>query len=102
METAVVFETNNLSTGSADAVVAGLERLFRHLGPELAAVDDVVVTHGGLDEVEQHRVSAAAGRAVKFVQLPLGAGYYAAKNAGLAATPARFVAFADSDCWPAR
>jgi len=101
MDTAVIFETNNLSNGSAEAVVSGLERLFRHLAVELASVDDVVVTHDGLSDAEQHRVSEALGRDVKFVTLPLGTGYYAAKNVGFEATTARFVAFADSDCWPA-
>jgi hypothetical protein len=98
--TAVVFETNNLSNGRAEAVVQGLERLFRHLGEELARVDEVVVTHDGLDGFEQARVIEAAGRDVKFAALPLKTGYYAAKNVGFDATTARFVAFADSDCWP--
>jgi hypothetical protein len=101
MDTAVVFETNNLSSGSAEKVVSGLERLFSYLASELVHVGELVVTHDGLTEPEQRRVRNAAGREVRFVALPLGTGYYAAKNHGFDATTARFVAFADSDCWPA-
>ena len=35
------------------------------------------------------------------VAVPVGTHYYAAKNLGFEATTARYVAFADSDCWPA-
>jgi hypothetical protein len=100
-ETAVVFETNNLQSSDREAVTRGLEGLFGHLSAELAAVDEVVVTHEGLGAAERSRVEAAANRALRFIEVPEGTGYYAAKNLGFEATTARFVALADSDCWPA-
>jgi hypothetical protein len=103
---ALVLETNNLQGGDArrrDAV-ASLERLLVHLGAQtrpLASLAEVVVTHEGFTPAECARLARAArGVAVRFLALPPGTGYYAAKNAGFDATRADVVAFGDSDCWP--
>ena len=48
----------------------------------------------------RNRLHEAAGRRLRFVALEAGADYYAAKDAGFAATRAEVVAFADADCWP--
>ena len=104
--TALVLETDNLVAidAHAEAVVAGLERLLVHLTdtrPPCSQADEVIVTHEGLVARDQARLARAAGRALRFVEVPEGAGYYAAKNRGFAATTAEVVAFGDGDCWPA-
>lgn len=104
-ETALVIETNNLqgpSASKAAAVTEGLERLLGRLAAtaELNAVEEVVITHEGLTRAQCERVETAAGRPLTMLQVPAGTGYYEAKNKGFAATTAKFVAFADSDCWP--
>jgi glycosyltransferase involved in cell wall biosynthesis len=66
----------------------------------LASLDEVVVVHDGLAPAARERLQEAAGRRLRFVALDDGADYYAAKDAGFAATRADVVAFADADCWP--
>jgi hypothetical protein len=102
--TALILETNNLR-GSADPdrVTASLDRLLRHLGAQtrpLRALDELVVTHDGLDERQRARLEAAAGTPVRFLLLPPDTGYYEAKNLGFDASSAEVVAFGDADCWP--
>lgn len=58
------------------------------------------MTHAGLPEGAEARLERAAGRPLTLLDLPPNTGYYAAKNAGFAATGAEVVIFADSDCWP--
>lgn len=103
--TALVLETDNLVAIDAhvEAVVSGLERLLSRLADTStpgAPTDEVIVTHEGLVSRDQARLVRAAGRALRFVEVPEGAGYYAAKNRGFAATTAEIVAFGDGDCWP--
>jgi hypothetical protein len=103
--TALVLETNNLrgGAGSAEQVTVSLERLVRHLDRQsrpLSALDELVITHDGLDERQRARIEHAAGVPVQFVALPPGTGYYDAKNLGFDATSSDVVAFGDSDCWP--
>lgn len=95
---ALVLETNNLR-GGADAT-RPLERLLRHLALQTRAVDELVITHDGLDDAQQALLDEALGRAARFVELPPGTGYYEAKNLGFQATTAEVVAFGDADCWP--
>jgi glycosyltransferase involved in cell wall biosynthesis len=85
-------------------VTQGLERLLGHLAAQgtLAGLGELVVTHEGLTGAQCERIENAAQRPVTMVQVPSGTGYYQAKNLGFAATRAKFVAFADSDCWPAQ
>jgi glycosyltransferase involved in cell wall biosynthesis len=99
---ALVIETNNLRGGGAGAekVAATLERLMERLRPQLPRLAEVVITHDGLPAAAQERLTLAAGRALAFVRLPAGCGYYAAKNLGFEATASSVVAFADADCWP--
>jgi hypothetical protein len=104
-ETALVIETNNLqgpSASRAGAVTQGLERLLGHLAAtgELAGVGEVVITHEGLSTSQLDRIETATHRPLIMVQVAPGTGYYEAKNQGFAATSAKYVAFADSDCWP--
>ncbi|HEY7374964.1 MAG TPA: glycosyltransferase [Polyangia bacterium] len=66
----------------------------------LASLDEVIVVHDGLAEAARARLEATAGRGLTFVRLDAGDDYYAAKDAGFAATRAAVVAFADADCWP--
>jgi len=103
--TALVLETDNLATidAHAEAVVAGLERLLVRLvetSTPRSQADEVIVTHEGLAARDQARLVRAAGRALRFVEVPEGAGYYEAKNRGFAATTTEVVAFGDGDCWP--
>lgn len=102
---ALVLETDNLVAidAHAEAVVAGLERLLVRLAETStprSQADEVIVTHEGLVVRDQARLVRAAGRALRFVEVPAGAGYYEAKNRGFAATTAEVVAFGDGDCWP--
>ncbi len=101
---ALVIETNNLQGGGGDRVVRSLARLLAHLRRQtrpLDTLDALVVTHeGALLEDERARLEEAAGRVVRFVELPAGTGYYEAKERGFDATGAAVVAFADADCWP--
>ena len=101
---ALVLETNNLRGGDDPAaVVSTLARLLRHLRAQtrpLDTLDEVVITHDGLDADAQADLRREAGRAVSFVAIPEGAGYYEAKNRGFDATRADVVAFGDADCWP--
>lgn len=101
---ALVLETNNLRGGDDPAaVVATLARLLRRLRAQtrpIAALDELVITHDGLDATAQAALRAEAGRAIAFVELPEDVGYYEAKNRGFDATRADVVAFADGDCWP--
>ena len=102
--TALILETNNLrGTDDADRITASLERLLLHLGAQtrpLGALDELVITHDGLDAGQRARLEAAAGVAVRFVELGPETGYYEAKNLGFDATTADVVAFGDADCWP--
>jgi hypothetical protein len=101
---ALVLETNNLRAGDDPAaVVATLARLLRRLRAQtrpLAMLDELVITHDGLGADAQAELRREAGRAVAFVAIPEGAGYYEAKNRGFDATRADVVAFGDGDCWP--
>ena len=92
--TALVLETDNLVAIDAhvEAVVSDLERLLSRLANTStpgAPTDEVIVTHEGLVSRDQARLVRAAGRALRFVEVPEGAGYYAAKNRGFAATAGR-------------
>jgi hypothetical protein len=103
--TALVLETDNLVAIDAhtETVVAGLERLLLRLAETStprSQADEVIVTHEGLLARDQARLVRAAGRALRFVEVPEGAGYYEAKNRGFMATTAEVVAFGDGDCWP--
>jgi len=103
--TALVLETNNLRGGRGDpaTIERSLARLVARLRAQtrpLASLDEVVVVHDGLTAAARARLEAAAGRALAFVPVDAGDDYYAAKDAGLAATRAAVVAFADADCWP--
>jgi hypothetical protein len=102
--TALILETNNLR-GSADPdrVTASLERLLLRLGQQtrpLSALDEIVLTHDGLDDAQRTRLVEAAGAPIRFVLLPPDTGYYEAKNLGFDATSADVVVFGDADCWP--
>lgn len=106
--TALVLETINLGGGPRDPETAqgSLARLLARLRAQtrpLASLDDVIVVHDGalgLGPAARGRLEDAAGRPLTFVPLDAGADYYAAKDAGLAATRAEVIAFADADCWP--
>jgi len=109
--TALVLETNNLAggRGDPDGVEHSLARLLGHLRAQtrpLASLDEIVVVHTGIAAAAQARLrdAAAADAAVecppRFVAIAADADYYAAKDAGFAATRADVVAFADADCWP--
>jgi glycosyltransferase involved in cell wall biosynthesis len=103
--TALVLETDNLVAidAQAEAVVSGLERLLVRLADTStprSQADEVIVTHEGLVPRDQARLVRAAGRPLRFVEVPEGGGYYDAKNRGFAATTAEVVAFGDGDCWP--
>jgi hypothetical protein len=105
MTTALVLETNNLGDGGGDTgrVEQSLARLLAHLRAQtrpLASLDDVIVVHAGLAPAAQDRLREAAGTALRFVAIDAADDYYAAKDAGLAATRAEVVVFADADCWP--
>jgi hypothetical protein len=103
---ALVLETNNLRGGAdPDRITASLGRLLRHLAAQtlpLGALDEIVITHDGLDGPQRDRLQAAAGARLRFVLLPPDTGYYEAKNLGFDATTASIVAFGDADCWPDR
>lgn len=102
---ALVLETNNLKGGGADVAtrVASLTKLLAHLRSQtrpLSSLAEVVLTHDGLSDAARESLDLAAGVAIRYVELPPEAGYYAAKNAGFDATKADVVAFGDTDCWP--
>lgn len=98
--TALVLETNNIRGGEPGGSKVTLARLFDRLAPQLASLDELVVTHDGYSEAELGDLSSRSGREIRFVLLPPGTGYYRAKNIGFDATIADLVAFADSDCDP--
>jgi len=103
--TALIIETNNLAGdgAGAESVERSLTRLLARLRAQtrpLASLDEVIVVHDGLAPTARARLQEAAGRRLRFVALDGGADYYAAKDAGFAATDAEVVAFADADCWP--
>jgi glycosyltransferase involved in cell wall biosynthesis len=103
--TALVLETDNLLAieSRAQAVVAGMAGLLARLATStlpLARLDEVVLVHEGIEARDQAALSRAAGRPLRFVEVLRGSGYYAAKNAGFAATTAEVVAFGDADCRP--
>ena len=105
LDVALILETNNLKGGGASRERAcdSLVRLMRHLRAQtrpLRALAELVVTHDGLEPGQRARVEEAAGRAITFVRLPEGTGYYDAKNLGFDATRSPVVAFGDADCWP--
>ena len=108
VRTALVLETNNLR-GGAEAAAAGASLLhvvglLARQSVPLAALAQVVITHDGLSAACCDEVIRVAGCAVDFVRIDPEMGYYAAKNAGFAATdPSRcdYVTFADADCTPA-
>ena len=101
---ALVLETNNLRGGDDPAaVVSTLARLLRRLRAQtrpIQMLDELVITHDGLDVTAQAELLREAGRPLSFVEIPQGAGYYEAKNRGFDATRADVVAFGDGDCWP--
>jgi len=76
-----------------------LHQLRRQTLP-LASLAELVITHQGLTAPQQATLERAAGRPIRFVELPAGTDYYEAKNRGFEATQAEVVAFGDSDCWP--
>ena len=109
----LVLETNNLhgEARSPDGrparresrITESLEELLVHLRRQtlpLSGLRELVVTHDGLGPDDQARLERAAGRAIVFVKLAAGTGYYAAKNRGFEATTADVVVFGDGDCWP--
>jgi hypothetical protein len=103
--TALVLETNNLRGGRCDpaTIERSLARLLMRLRAQtrpLASLDEVIVVHDGLAAAARARLEATAGRGLTFVRLDAEDDYYAAKDAGFAATRAAVVAFADADCWP--
>src|ERR1019366_9529471 len=103
--TALVLETDNLVAidAHAEAVASGLGHLLVRLADTStprSQADEVIVTHEGLVPRDQARLVRAAGRPLRFVEVPEGAGYYDAKNRGFAATTAEVVALGDGDCWP--
>ncbi|NVD74285.1 glycosyltransferase family 2 protein [Duganella sp. BJB1802] len=106
--TALVLETNNLRGGAAAGAAAAsllpvVGLLSRQTVP-LTALAQVVITHDGLDEETRAAAARLAGRAIDFVRIDAGTGYYSAKNDGFAATDAArcdYVCFADTDCVPA-
>lgn len=103
--TALVLETINLGGGrrDPDTVERSLARLLVRLREQkrpLASLDEVMIVHDGLAPDVRERLQEIAGRALTFVPLDPGADYYAAKDAGFAATRADVIAFADADCWP--
>jgi hypothetical protein len=104
---ALVLETENLvALGAVDeAVTASMERLLAELARgdlPLGELDEVVLTHEGLEPRALARLTRAAGRPVRYVEVPRGCGYYESKNHGFDATSADVVAFGDADCWPDR
>ena len=102
--TALILETNNLrGSDDAERVTAGVERLLRRLAAQtrpLRSLDEVVLTHDGLDAAQQARLRAAAGAPIRFVAVTPETGYYEAKNLGFDASTADVVVFGDADCWP--
>jgi hypothetical protein len=102
--TALILETNNLrGTDDAERVTASVARLLGRLAAQtrpLSSLDEVVLTHDGLDAEQQARLSAAAGVPIRFVAVTPETGYYQAKNAGFDASRASVVVFGDADCWP--
>lgn len=101
---ALILETNNLrGTDDPRIVVRSVARLLRHLRAQSRSIErleEVVITHDGLDPASQNELEQAAGRSIRFEALPDGAGYYDAKNRGFDASTADIVVFADADCWP--
>ena len=102
--TALILETNNLRSGDdAERVTASVERLLHRLAAQtrpLRTLDEIVLTHDGLDAAQRARLTAAAGAPVRFVAVKPDTGYYEAKNLGFDATTAEVVVFGDADCWP--
>ncbi len=100
---ALVLETNNLAGAERAEEMTRLEALMTRLRAQtfpLTALRELVLTHCGLTAPEQAALEEAAGAPLRFVELPEGTGYYAAKNRGFLATSAEVVAFGDADCWP--
>jgi hypothetical protein len=100
-----VLETNNLAGGRADSddVERSLARLLARLRAQsrpLASLDEVIIVHSGLAPTARDRLQDVAGCRLAFVPIDPASDYYAAKDAGFAATRADVVAFADADCWP--
>ena len=102
--TALILETNNLrGADDAERVTASVERLLGRLAAQtrpLSSLDEIVLTHDGLDPTQQARLTAAAGAPIRFVAVTPETGYYEAKNAGFDASHADVVVFGDADCWP--
>jgi glycosyltransferase involved in cell wall biosynthesis len=94
MSAAIVLETENADDRHR------LTSLLRLLTPQIATIEELVITHHGLDDEARAVLETAAARPISFVALEPNDGYYEAKNAGFAATHADVVAFADSDCVP--
>src|SRR5688572_908855 len=101
---ALVLETNNLRRGSAGGAAQALSRLLVHLRASgaLGRLSELVITHDGVDAGVRADLERDAGRAIAWIEIDRSTHYYAAKNAGFAATSAEVVAFADADCWPER
>ncbi len=67
----------------------------------LSALHELVITHeGAVADDDRVVLEGAAGRGIRFVELPAGTGYYEAKEVGFDATDSDVVVFADGDCWP--
>ena len=103
--TALILETNNLGAERSHPadVERSLARLLARLRTgtrPLASLDEVIIVHAGIAPDAQARLDDAAGRRLRFVAVDGADEYYAAKDAGLAATRADVIAFADADCWP--
>jgi hypothetical protein len=98
----LVLETNNLHGGDGK-VEGSLSELLVHLRGQklpLSSLAELVVTHERLTPDDEVALERAAGRAISFVRVPRGTGYYAAKNRGFEKTTAEIVVFGDGDCWP--
>jgi hypothetical protein len=102
--TALILETNNLRGSSdPDRIAASIGRLLVRLGEQtrpLRDLDEIVITHDGLDAGQQRRLEKAADAPIRFAALAPDTGYYEAKNIGFDASTADVVVFGDADCWP--
>jgi hypothetical protein len=102
---ALVLETNNLRHGNASGAVAALTRLFEHLADQrfsLARLQEIVVTHDGLDASTRDALASVLKRPIHWLSIDPETTYYEAKNRGFLATKSDVVVFADADCWPER
>jgi hypothetical protein len=99
----LVIETHNLHGGDAEAQHVALDRVLRHLAPQLAARSErteVVLTHEGPAPRDLDALERALGTSIRLAPMRDGSTYYDAKNRGFEASSGAIVVFADSDCWP--